>query len=66
MSYSKAWTIIKRTEKALNYSLIETKVGGVDGGGSYLTPNAKDLLENYKDFNREGREAVNKIFKKYF
>lgn len=66
MSYSKAWTIIKRAERILNYSLIETKIGGVEGGGSYLTTNAKDLIRNYEDFNKEAKKAIDIIFKKYF
>ena len=42
MSYSKAWSIINRAERVLGYSLLETVTGGADGGGSYLTPKAKN------------------------
>lgn len=50
MSYSKAWSIIKRAESMLGFSLLERQTGGIDGGGSYLTPRAKVLIKTYRDF----------------
>ena len=66
MSYSKAWSIINRAEKALGYSLVETKAGGLDGGGSFLTLEAKKLIRAYEEFSKEAEEMVNKLYKEYF
>ena len=37
MAYSKAWTIIKNSEKALGFSLLDSTTGGKGGGGAALT-----------------------------
>ncbi len=66
MSYSKAWLIIKRSEKLLGYSLLETVRGGQDGGGSYLTEEARALMESYEKFNEEAKKSVEQIYNKIF
>lgn len=66
ISYSKAWSIINRAEQALGYSLLLTHVGGSDGGGSNLTPDAIRLIRNYKLFCKEADDNARKIYKKYF
>ena len=50
MSYSKAWSIIKRAEKELGFKLVESNTGGVGGGGSRLTSQARTLLNQYDEF----------------
>ena len=66
MSYSKAWSIINKAEKILGYSLLETHTGGIDGGGSCLTPKAEILIKAYKDFCKEADQALEELYKKYF
>ncbi len=66
MSYSKAWSIINRAENLLGYSLLMTHTGGVDGGGSALTPRAKTLIKAYKDFYEEAEKSLDVIYKKHF
>lgn len=66
MSYSKAWSIINRAETLLGYSLMITHTGGIDGGGSTLTPKAKLLIENYKNFCKESEESLEALYKKHF
>ena len=66
MSYSKAWSIIKRAEKELGFKLVESNTGGVGGGGSRLTSQAKTLLTQYDEFYREAGERVTKLYNKYF
>ncbi len=48
MSYSKAWTIIKRAEENLGFQLLISKTGGADGGGAVLTEKAKRLLKSFR------------------
>ena len=38
MAYSKAWTVIKNSEKALGFPLLSSTTGGKGGGGASLTP----------------------------
>lgn len=66
ISYSKAWNIINKAQDMLGFPLLETCTGGVDGGGSYLTPKAKDLIKAYRKFHQEAKEKAGEIFKKYF
>lgn len=66
MSYSKAWSIINRAEGLLGYTLLETHTGGVDGGGSSLTPKARTLIKAYKNFCKEAEENLDSLYRKYF
>ncbi len=66
MSYSKAWSIIDRAEKALGLSLLKTQVGGAEGGGSSVTPEAKVLMNAYEDFVAEMEICTDTVFAKYF
>ena len=47
MAYSKAWNIIRESEKALKVELLESKTGGKKGGGSHLTAEAQEILSAY-------------------
>ena len=40
MAYSKAWTIVKSSERILGVQLLHTSVGGRSGGGAQLTEEA--------------------------
>lgn len=66
MSYSKGWSIIKRAEALLGYELLNTYTGGVDGGGSSLTPKARMLIRSYKDFCQEAEKILDELYIKYF
>lgn len=66
ISYSKAWGIIKRAEELLEFNLLESTKGGTDGGGSYLTPKGKKIVEAYRGFCEEVEEEIDRIFEKYF
>lgn len=62
MSYSKAWSIIKRAERELEIILVESYKGGTGGGGSRLTSQAKTLLTQYDEFYREAGEILTKLY----
>lgn len=66
MSYSKAWTIIKRAEKNLGFKLLSSKTGGVDGGGATLTQEAEKLLCDYRTLEYELNQMCNEKFKTHF
>lgn len=46
--YRTAWQKVKATEAALGVRLLETESGGVEGGGSRLTPEAVDLIARFR------------------
>jgi molybdate transport system regulatory protein len=66
MAYSKAWKMIRMIEQRLGFMLLEREVGGRLGGGSRVTPRAKELMSRYAVFRAEAQEAVNRIFQKRF
>lgn len=66
MSYSKAITILNRAEKALKFPLTEKTIGGKGGGGSQLTPEAKEFLERYEKYREACYEANSRIYHEIF
>ncbi|MGB9630110.1 MAG: winged helix-turn-helix domain-containing protein [Thermodesulfobacteriota bacterium] len=66
MSYSKAWRLMRNLEERLNFPLLERRTGGAFGGGSLITPKARDLLQRYEKFRKDVQGALEKIYKKHF
>lgn len=66
MAYSKAWKMLKDSEKAWGFPLTERETGGRDGGGSTLTPQAVSLLEAYDGFMAETRQELDRLFNEHF
>ncbi len=62
MAYSKAWRIIKATEREFGATLIAR-----DGArGSALTGEAKDLLARYREALAAADAAAKEVFRKYY
>ena len=66
MAYSKAWTIIKNSEKALGFSLLDSTTGGKGGGGAALTPEGAQLLRAYDTFCSRLHDAADELFQEEF
>lgn len=66
MAYSKAWTIIKNSEKALGFSLLDSTTGGKGGGGAALTPEGARLLRAYDTFCSRLHDAAGELFQEEF
>jgi len=66
MSYSKAWRLMRHLEKRLTFPLLERYTGGASGGGSRITPKARDLLDRYEKFQKDVNGALDRIYKKHF
>ena len=66
MAYSKAWTVIKNSEKALGFPLLSSTTGGKGGGGASLTPEALRLLTAYDTFCAELHDAADELFRQKF
>ena len=66
MAYSKAWTLIRLLERRLGFLLLDRKTGGRSGGGSRITPQAKDLVVRYDRFREEAKGAIKRIYQRHF
>ena len=66
MAYSKAWRLIRTMEERLGFVLLERKTGGQSGGGSRVTPKATALMRHYGQFRKDVKDAMEKIYRRYF
>ncbi|HPK64539.1 MAG TPA: LysR family transcriptional regulator [Sphaerochaeta sp.] len=62
MAYSKAWRIIKEAEKEFGFSLLESSIGGKDGGGSRLTRRGELILDAYLVIENQLLEIAEKLY----
>lgn len=66
MAYSKAWKMIRETERLWGVPLTYRDIGGKNGGGSVLTPEGRFLLERYERFTAEIQQKCSEVFDKYY
>ena len=66
MSYNKAWRLVRLMEERLGFPLLEKQIGGQSGGGSRVTPKAKDFIERYERFESDAKKAIEKTYQKHF
>ncbi len=60
LSYKTIWNHITRLNNIFGVKIVETKIGGEEGGGAYLTKEGKDLLKALDDIGG-GLERILKI-----
>ena len=60
--YRTAWERVKETEAELGVRLLESESGGADGGGSRLTPAARDLCRRFRRVSGGIHEVVSRRF----
>ena len=66
ISYRRAWDKIHECEERLGEKLVDTQTGGEGGGGSRLTPVAKDYIERFHKFIAGFDEFVTQRFNENF
>lgn len=66
MAYSKAWTVMRRSEQELGFPLLVYTTGGKHGGGATLTPEAEKLLEAYDRYCQKIRKVSEQYFAEEF
>ena len=66
ISYRRAWGYIKAMEKRLGMDLVRTKTGGVGGGGTMLTDEARCFLLMYEELESGINELVDERFRNIF
>ncbi len=65
VSYTFAWNYIRKREKLLGAKLIESSRGGVHGGETMLTGEARRLLRLYAELHRAVERAVEEFCEKH-
>lgn len=66
MAYTKALTIIKNAETALGFPLIIRTTGGKSGGGSILTKQGKEWLNQYEAYRDACIQANRELYLEFF
>lgn len=66
MAYTKSLALIKNAESALGFPLTHRVIGGKGGGGSQLTPKAKEFLADYEAYRTACRESNRRIYQEIF
>lgn len=66
MNYKKCWTHLQILAKNLDEELVNTKQGGGESAGTTLNPRAYELINAYKQLQRDIEDFANKRFKELF
>lgn len=66
MAYTKALRLVRHAEQALGFALTQRTTGGRDGGGSRLTPQGKEFLDQYAAYREQCTQACHGIYCQVF
>lgn len=66
ISYTKGWSMIRSAQKQLGFPLLLTQSGGMGGGSSRLTPQAKDFLSRYFKMEQALCREGERLFWEFF
>ena len=61
VTFRRAWHLIDTMNSAFGNPVVETEVGGAQGGGAYLTPLGRELIEHYDDLMAQVAPAATPI-----
>lgn len=64
--YRVAWSKIKEMEYGLGVQLVETRIGGCDGGGAQLTTEAEAYIQRFRQFSSRFESWVEQQFSEAF
>ena len=60
--YRTAWERVKATEGEIGFRLLDSESGGLDGGGSRLTPQARNLCRRFRRVSSGIQEVISRRF----
>lgn len=66
MAYSKAWRIIRTAEQVFGCKMLSSTIGGKNGGGATLTPEAEALLNRYLEMQADIQKYAQQRFQQAF
>lgn len=58
MSYRRAWLLVDALNQTFRSPVVQTRGGGVGGGGANLTEFGKDLVASYRAMEQATRDAL--------
>ncbi|MBN2768661.1 MAG: LysR family transcriptional regulator [Campylobacterales bacterium] len=61
MSYKAAWDMLRDIDKLSKTPFLEKQIGGKSGGGTKLTPYAREMIATYDDFHKLYREFIERF-----
>ena len=63
MSYRHAWGAIRRIEKRAGFKIVDTRLGGKEGGGARLTPKGRLFVDRVDSLLSDLHNVMEKRFK---
>lgn len=63
ITYRRAWHLIDTMNSALGNSVVETEIGGAQGGGAQLTVLGRELIDHYDNLTAQIEPAAAPILK---
>ena len=66
ISYHRAWEKLHEMETRLGVALVETKTGGLHGGGARLTATARDYIARFDQWCQGMNELIARRFDESF
>lgn len=64
MSYRAVWQRVRKTEERIGKKLLVKRIGGTAGGGSELTPFARDLIDHFRHIHKNVIQDADAHFSK--
>jgi molybdate transport system regulatory protein len=61
MSYRAVWGKVRTTEERLGVKLIETVAGGHKRGGTHLTKEGINFINQFEEFDQQARRAIDEL-----
>jgi len=66
MSYRHAWGVIRKIEQRAGFKIVETKLGGKNGGGARLTKEGRSFIKKTDSLLKDLHAIVEKRFRQKF
>lgn len=66
MAYSKAFSMVKRAEKAAGFPMLERSIGGAGGGGSSVTAQGLELMGQYERYREACCREADRLYEEMF
>ncbi len=66
MSYRKVWSQLQSMEETSPFPLMESRIGGKDGGATHLTPEILELMKRFEEMRRQINAEADRCFLERF